>query len=169
MYLINIDYRNDTERKRVEYLLQKWVDAANLTKPTGFTLLAEGPDVEEMIKELIAKTSKEQVNVYSIKKAEIGLETEKEEIEMTFDASKNSVKKFIDYMLAKRKAVLKHTGSGFEEYSIYTRKGGKATITVKMTGDGKTKLSLKVTGYKPATEYLYKELKEELNYFKGGE
>lgn len=169
MYLINIEYKDDTERKRVEYLLQKWVDVLNLSKPTGFILLAEGPDVEEMVKELIAKTSEEQVNVYSIKKAEIGLETEKEEIEMTFDANKNSVKKFIDYVLAKRKAVLKHSGPDFEEYTIYTRKGGKATITVKMTGNEKTKLSLKVTGYKPATEYLYQELKEELNYFKGGE
>ena len=68
MYLIIAKYTDDAERKRIEYILEKWKDKLNVTKPDGIVAITSGSDsgIYSLAEELYAKTSKDRVTLYRI-------------------------------------------------------------------------------------------------------
>jgi len=73
MYLITVKYDNDAERKRMEYIFEKWAGKLNIVKPEGIVAiineLGEESLVQDFIKDLLSRssqTSRNGINVYRL-------------------------------------------------------------------------------------------------------
>jgi len=172
MYLITAKYFNDAERKRIEYIIKLWEDKVNIIKPPGITFLVDGkPD--EIVNELASKISEKNIDVFKLDELSLNLEKGRKKTEMSFDVDVNAVEKFVGFVMAKRKGVLKRESKKprIKEYSVYTNKGGGDVVVKFSSGeDGKgttkeTKLLIVIEAFEPALSYLYRIITEDFEYF----
>ena len=63
LYLFTVEYDEEAERKRVEYLFSNW-DSGQITAPNGLVRIAEDINREELHEQLLTKVPEEQVDVY---------------------------------------------------------------------------------------------------------
>ena len=168
MYLITAKYSNDAQRKRIEYILKQWENKVNIIKPSGITVLVDG-EPDDIVKELMSKTGEDNVSVFKLGETTIDIEKSKKTIELSFNEDVNVVEKFVGFVMAKRKGILKRESKTprIKEYSIYTNKGG-GEVSVKLSGDKETKLSITIEAFEPAASYIHQTIKEDLEYFGKG-
>jgi hypothetical protein len=170
-YLIIAKYSTEPERKRIEYAFDKWKAKLDVTKPTGILAIAEGreDEIKDMLEDLFSRVSKESVSIYRMEKTSVDIKKDRRELKVQLDERREIVEKFIGFMMAKQKAVLKYESKEpFERaYELYTKKG-KCEIRIRLREmDGKIDLSLGISGYGDVVRLLHDRLGEELNYFKG--
>lgn len=164
MYLITTKYSSDSERKRIEYVLEKWRDKMDITKPEGITaIIAEG-DIDELILDLYSRTEKDNVALYSIERAELDVAKAEKNLKLKLGGKTETVEKLLDFIMARQKAILKIELAEPRQkvYEVYTRKG-KAEISIGLHG-GETGVDLlvRISGYGEAVDFLYRKLAEEL-------
>ncbi|MFB6151304.1 MAG: hypothetical protein ABEJ40_05805 [Haloarculaceae archaeon] len=160
-YLFVVDYEDDAERKRVEYLFNNW-DDGDVEKPSGLVRVADGVDHDELYEDLVGKVPADQVASYRLEPVEPDVTTERYTVEQSVDAQADAVESFVEYMLSKKKAVLQSAARN--EYEVYTKKG-RATVTYGVDGDGDggtTTVTVRVDGYPPAPSFLADFFETEL-------
>jgi len=170
MYLITAKYNSDSERKRIEYALDKWGEHMNVIKPEGVVVMVDSEDIDRLIMELYSRTDRQNVNLYHIKKASLDVTEEEKELSLKLDENRETVEKLLDFIMARQKAILKMESIEPRQkiYEVYTRKG-KAEISINIHEyDHGVNLRLQVSGYGEAVDLLYRKLAEELNLLKGG-
>ena len=174
MYLISIKYENDAERKRLEYVFEKWADKLNISKPEGMVaIISEKGDVasvRDFIKDLLSRASRVSSENFSIFKLEpTSLDIEKGEKEFNLDIHENrdTIEKFINFIMAKQKAVIKSVSDKpFIRYYEVTTKKGTAEIRVILHEKKEMiNVHIKISGYGEVAEFIHDKLKEELKYF----
>jgi hypothetical protein len=69
MYLVIIDYGDDVERKRVDYVIEKWKDRG-FEKAKGIVVRTDENDIGGFIDELYSKISAGRIEVYKSEKEE---------------------------------------------------------------------------------------------------
>lgn len=171
MYLIIAKYSDDAERKRIEYALEKWGSRMDVTKPEGIVAILDGgEDIKDLLEDLYSRVSKNNIAIYTVDKAVVGVEKEERELNLELVESLGTIEKFIGFMMAKQKAVLKRELKEPLEkiYEVYTKKG-KAAITVRLREKhGKIGLNIRITGYGDVVDFLRNRMEDELKYFKEG-
>ena len=161
-YLFTVEYDEEAERKRVEYLFNNW-DSGQITAPSGLVRIAEGIDREELHEQLLTKVPEEQVDVYELETTAMDIETEREVVEQEITASLDAVETFLDYVFSKKKAVLQ--SSSRNEYEVYTKKGrAEVSYDLQATGDTVT-VRVRVNGYPPAPSFLAEFCQTELSEY----
>ncbi len=168
-YIIFVAYDNDAERKRIDYLLDKWSAQATLKKPRGTVFYIETDDIQEFLEELFSRlegNAGEKVEVYSAKRVKSRIEAKRKTLEYTINEERKVIERFIDYLLSKMNASYSRSENGAKVYSAYTRKG-RATIKATISGDGKTKVRLEIEGYGDVVNFLAERIDEELRLFAG--
>lgn len=161
-YLFCVDYENEAERKRVEYLFNNW-DSGQIEAPQGLVRIAEDVDREALHEQLLTKVEDDRVEVYSLEPTTMDLEKESLTVEQDIVASKDAVDGFLDYVLSKKKAVLKEPSQS--TYEIYTKKG-RAEVRPSMDESGNTvTVRLLIKGYPPAPSFLKEFFETELDEF----
>jgi hypothetical protein len=169
MHLIIAKYENDAERKRIEYILDKWKESLRVTKPDGIMAIIEGEGLEELLEDLYSRTSRSNVSLYRLEKEAVQIEKGESEIKLKINEKKETVEKLIGFVIAKQKGVLKREiKEPFERvYEVATKKG-RAEISVSLRDEGQSvALRLKITGYGEVVEFLNTKLSEELSYLGG--
>ena len=169
MYLITAKYTSDSERKRIEYILEKWRNKMNITKPEGVTAIVAEGNIDELILDLYSRTEKDNVALYSIKKVELDVAQVEKILRLKLSEKRETVEKLLDFIMARQKAILKLELSEPREkvYEVYTKKG-KAEISMGLRGDeAAVDLQLRVSGYGEAVDLLYRKLAEELKLLEG--
>jgi len=169
MYLITAKYTSDSDRKRIEYALEKWKERMKITKPEGIVAIVNGGDVEELIEELYSRTEKDNITLYHIEKAHLEVAEAEKEIKLKIGEKMETAEKLLDFIMAKQKAILKLELAEPREkvYEVYTKKG-KAEISVGLHGgETSVNLHLRITGYGEAVDFLYRKLAEELKLLEG--
>jgi len=172
MYLITAKYFNDAERKRIEYTIKLWEDKVNIIKPAGLTFLVDG-EPDEIVNELVSKISEKNVSVFKLEDVPLNVEKARKKIEMSFNVEADVVEKFVGFVMAKRKGVLKRESKKprIKEYSVYTNKGG-GDVVVNFSGgeEGEgtkeTKLLIVIEAFEPALSYICRIITEDFEYFK---
>jgi hypothetical protein len=150
-YLFVVDYDDDAERKRVEYLFNNW-DDGSIKKPSGLVRVASDIDHDSLYEDLIAKVPPEQVQTYRLEPVDSDVEPETITIEEAVNAPADAVESFIEYMFSKKKAVLQSPARN--EYEVYSKKG-RAEVSYRLTeNDSTTEVTIQVSGYSPAPEFL---------------
>lgn len=168
-YVVFVVYENDAERKRVDYLLEKWSEKANIQKPRGVVFLIETKEVQEFLEELYSKLEgdvEEKVEVYLVEAVVRKVEVRRRIIEYTFREERRVVEKFLDYLFSKINATYAYSDAISRVYTVYTRKG-RGTIKAVLTENGETSVLLEVEGYGDVVDYLAEKIEEELRLFAG--
>ena len=169
-YIVFVTYDNDAERKRIDYLLDKWSSRATVKKPRGAVFYIETDDTQEFLEELFSRlegNAEEKVEVYSARRVEKGVEAKRRALEYTIAEERKVVERFIDYLLSKMNAGYSHSENEAKVYGVYTRKG-RATIRAILDGNGRTKVTLEIEGYGDVVDFLAERIDEELRLFAGG-
>jgi len=170
MYLIVARYSDDPERKRIEYVLEKWKGRLAITKPEGIVAVLNGEEIDEFIEELYSRTSADNVILYRVEKASVDIEKGKRDIKLLLNEKKETVEKLIGFVMARQKAILKPgAGGAFERiYEVSTKKG-KAVISVAIREEGQERVDvrLRITGYGEVVDFLHNKLSDELDYLQG--
>lgn len=166
MHLVIATYSGDPERKRIEYILEKWKERLQITKPDGIISLVDGDDLEEFVEDLYSRTSRSNISLYRIEKEAVDIKKGESEIRMRLDEKKETVDKLVGFVMAKQKAILKHQRRDPHEkiYDVTTKKG-RAQVSVSLREDGaQVDMRVKITGYGEVAEFLSGKLEEELRY-----
>lgn len=151
-YLYTVQYTEEAERKRVEYLFNNW-DEGKIETPEGLARIAEGVDHEDLYQQLVTKVPSDQIGVYRLQPTTPEVESDSITVTEEISASLDAVETFLEYILSKKKAVLQ-SGSR-NEYEMYTKKGrAEVTYDLDETDDETVIVRIRVEGIPPAPEFL---------------
>ena len=67
--LIVIDYDKDAERKRIDYLIERWSNRGNIEKIRKMAIIADIEDMDEFVKDIMSRLEgnpEENVRIYKI-------------------------------------------------------------------------------------------------------
>ena len=163
VHLIVAKYTSDSERKRIDYAIERWKAIADVEKPDGTPILFKGKNVKDFVEDLYSRLSKENVSVYSLNNVSFEIEKEEVSIETTLNGDLEVIRKFLGFIMAKQKGVL-ITETEFERiYEVSTRKG-KADVSINLTDDGRVRI--RISGYGDATGLIREKIESEIRYFK---
>lgn len=161
-YLYIVDYDEDAERKRVEYLFNNWTEG-KIERPSGLLRVASNVSHEELFEQLVAKVPERQVEVYQLEDVDTSVEPDQTVVTQQVDASTDAVETFLEYILSKKKAVLQSPTQN--EYEVYTKKGRtEITYSVTETEEG-VSVRVSIRGYPPAPSFLAEFFETELGEY----
>ncbi|WP_297064252.1 hypothetical protein [Thermococcus sp.] len=169
-YIIFVGYDTDAERKRIDYLLEKWSGRAVIKKPRGTVIHIETEELNEFLEELFSKLEgdvEEKVEIYEAKPVRRKVETRRRKLEYSIPEEKKVVERFVEYLMSKLNASFAGADALAKVYSAYTRKG-RATIKVIVLGNGTSRVLFEVEGFGEAVDFLAEKIDEELKLFAGG-
>ncbi len=168
MYLVECHFKDDAERRRVEYIAKKYHDAVK--KCSGMALVVENEGIlDQFLIELRSKLIDEDVRVFRIEGVEVETPTQRRSIEMEFAQRAHSVNAFIGYFVNKRQGELRQQLPGYHRwYQILTRKG-KVDLEVEVKSQDGTTLVASVEGFEPAVTLIANELESDLRHFRDGD
>lgn len=167
-HLFIVGYKNDAERKRVEYLIDKWSNRARISKVRGISFIMEAGDVEAFAEELLSKLdppAEGKVKMYSIMPEDIGsrVTPKRVKVERLTYEKPNVVQKLLKYVLSKFGAYYVSFNGNVSRYRAYTKKGRmEIEVVVEETERG-TKVVIGIEGYGSAVDDLAKKLEKELS------
>lgn len=165
-------YSDDPERKRIEYILDKWKDKLRITKPEGIMSIidSDGEELEQLIKDLYSRTSRSNITLYRVEKEALQIERGESEIRLKVNEKRETLDKLVGFVMAKQKGVLKRETRDPKErvYEVTTKKG-RAEVSVGLRDEGQgVALRIRITGYGEVVEFLRGKLDEELRYLESG-
>ena len=166
-YLIVINCRDDLEKKRVDYVIEKW----NYQKLKGFVLKVDELS-EEFLKEIHSKLVSGEIELYEIKpiKEVLSIPKIEKQLKATFDDDLERVEGLISFIFSKRKAVLKSRtappkGTPIQyDYSVYVKGRGSVDVKVVLTTNRNVRVDFTLEGAENAVENLMLELIQDLKY-----
>jgi len=164
MKVIIVDYGDDIERKRIDYVLEKW----KVCKSKGMTLKLEEID-NNFLRELYSKLIRGSIEVYECQPIDTEPEKASQSLIITFDKELREVEQLLNFILSKKAGILKDS-SRFKDisemvFAVYTRQGGVEVKLVLQPSDTQTKVDVTMEGFEEAIDTLKNELIEDLKYF----
>lgn len=169
MYLITAKYTSDSERKRIEYALEKWRERMKIVKPEGMIAIVNDGDIKELLIELYSRTERDNVALYHIEETHFEVAEAEKEIKIKLNENRETAEKLLDFIMARQKAILKLQLSEARQkiYEVYTKKG-KVEITMSLHGDNNgVDVVLRISGYGEAVDFIHGRLAEELKLLEG--
>jgi hypothetical protein len=161
-FLFIISYDEDSERKRVEYLFNN-CESGEIETVEGLVRLASGVDHDDLYERIVNKVPADQVKSFRLEPVEADVERDRRTVEQTIQAPADTVESFLEYVFSKRKAVLQSAARN--EYEVYTKKG-RAELSYSLTEEaGKTTVTIELSGYSPAPEFLADFFETELSEY----
>lgn len=164
--MLVVRYTSEAERKRFEYLLDKWEQSLRIEKPSGSILIvSESPDkVLRFLEELYSKIPRERVDVYKIVEPDFYLEPLVLEGVVESSMSAGEAWGAIGLVFARLKGVLVSETRGERVYKVSVKKG---TVTVRVIvepGDRGSRIRFIVEGYGEVVPHIYNKLVREFSY-----
>jgi len=169
-YIIFVSYESDAERKRIDYLVDKWSSRAKIKKPRGFVFLIDTEKVQEFLEELFSKlegNAEEKVEIYKVEEVIKKVKAKRKSLEYTINEERKVVERFMEYLLSKLNASYAYSDALAKVYEVYTRKG-RGIVRVILRGNHKTDVALEIEGYGDVVDYLVEKIDDELKFFTGG-
>ncbi len=175
-HIIVMDCADDTEKKRVRYVIDKWEQErkGKVSEVKAIVVKADLDNISDFLDELYSKISAGRVEIY---KAEIEkLEPEKriESLKVVFKDNIKSVEKLISFIFSKKNSTLRehrYLSDSFSEmeYVVYMRRG-KGGVGVKVvlredSGGGETTADIRLEGIEEAAKSLKEQLLGDFSYF----
>ncbi|WP_461864504.1 hypothetical protein [Thermococcus sp.] len=168
-YIVFVSYETDAERKRVDYLLDKWSGRAKIKKPKGTVFMIETEEPNEFLEELLSKLSgnaPEKVEIYRVEEAVRNIEANVKILQYSIPEGARVVGKFVEYLLSKLNATYSYSDALAKVYDVYTRKG-RAVIKTIIRGSETSTVIFRIEGYGDAVDFLAERIDEEMKLFAG--
>jgi hypothetical protein len=159
-HLVVVDYHEDTERKRAEYLLDNW-DEGRVESVRGLTRIVHDADIDDVYDALVAKVPEDRITTYELTPVNREVSTSDAVLDFGLDTDPQRIEWAMESLLNKRKAVDEPDEN---TYAVYSKKG-RATVRYEITPrDGGGDLRIEIEGYGEAAEFLRDYFEEELAY-----
>jgi len=165
LILVEIRYSSDAERKRAEYVLDRYSGRINIRKARGSVLFVSGEEgsVESMLRELYARLGPDKVRVYRVIEEE-GPEPLRATIEARLRFSNtDEAWGAISAVMARLRGVLAGEIGGGREYRIHGR-GGMVTVRALLRDGSGVRARFILEGFGPNVFRVRDQLLEELSY-----
>ena len=169
MYLIVARYSDDAERKRIDYLLEKWKQRLKVFKPEGTAILLDGVREEEamvVVQDLLGKVSEEKVSFYRVEPLTIETQAEQRELEASIKGDRKSVERLVNFLLARYRGVLRGESALGRTYEVYTRRGRAEVVVSFHEREQSVDLRIRIIGHREVADALHQKLQGELKYLK---
>lgn len=164
-FLIIAEYASETERKRIDYMLEKWSNTLDIQKPKGIAAIVSGDKINAMLEDLYSRIPDKQVNVQRLSDSTIEVEETTREYLIELEGSKETVEKLFGFIMAKQRAVLGHDSNLEKKYTIRTKKGSGDVFVRILNKNNRTTVKLFIKGYGDAPDFILERIKEELKFF----
>lgn len=165
-YLVVVDYEDERERKRAEYLLDNW-DDGSVETVRGMSRIVRGVDIDDLYDELAAKVPEEELSTYKLSRVDTEATRVQETIDETFEGvDRERVEWAMESIMKKRKAVDQgSTSDGASLWAAYTKKG-RAEIKYEIRQQEQSTVTLHITidGFGDAPAFLREFIEEEIGY-----
>lgn len=162
LYLVIAKYKDEAERKRILYAMERWSSKLKIKKLEGVPILIEG-EVDEFVDDLSSRISPENIMLFSKVKKEI--EKKRETIKAELNVKLETAESFFNFLMAKLRATLLTSTKETRRYEVYTKKG-KANISLTLKDNDKIKALVVIEGYGEAPEFLKNKIEEEIELFR---
>lgn len=161
-YLIVIDYVDDAERKRAEYLLDNW-NKGSVGSLQGLSRIVTEVNIQNLYNDLVTKVPQDRIKVQKLEEVQTEAEKEKVIFEEKFETSKEKIEWAIEAIMNKRKTTEKNTDKHI--YGVYTKKGrGTVDFTITENPDSRIQLNGEITGFGDAPIFIKQYILDELDY-----
>lgn len=161
-YLIVIDYEDDAERKRAEYLLDNW-DDGSVDSLQGLSRIATELNIQELYEDLVTKVPQDRITVQELNEVQTEAAQQKSEFDIQFDTNKEKIEWAIEAIMNKRKTIEKNQEENI--YGVYSKKGrGTVKFTISDAPDDQIQLTGEITGFGDAPVFLKQYILDELDY-----
>lgn len=167
-YLVALDYQNDAERKRVEYLLNN--SDLEIKKLRGLVRVVRTDDVEDFYEDLSTKVDElDHLRVDELSEVDITPDENHERFSLKTKASRDKIKWAFDTIEKKRDATIEDreydTEYGYHQYVTTTKSGTvRYSYELDSLNDGTTRVDVHIWGYGDAPETFREFVENELNY-----
>lgn len=164
MYLITAKYTSDSERKRIEYALEKWRDRINIAKPEGLVAIVDDTEIQELVTDLYSRTNPRGIEIYRLQKTDFDIAEVEQQTTVVTKENQETAGKLMEFIMARQKAVLKtrYPGTNRNVYEVISRKG-KAECAVEIIKSGVgSKIIVTTTGYGDTVDFLHARISEEI-------
>ena len=166
--LIVVDYEKDAERKRIDYLIEKWSNKGNLEKIRKMAIIADIDDIDGFVKEIMSRLEgnpEEKVKVYEIKELKKTISSKKETLKYTISDKKEIVESFLKYLMIKIGASYECSIDGTKKYVVYTKKGS-CSISIKIKeNDKKLIILFEIEGYGDSVDLIKNKIDNDMKLF----
>ena len=159
-------YSVESERKRLEYLLEKWEGKLKIKRPSGSIVIVDG-DATTMLgflEELYSKIPKEHVEIYKLSEPEFHLEPLVLEGAVETSKKVNEVWSIVDFVMTRYHGILISEITNQRVYKVKTRKGECQVRFSIFEGDSLVVLEFSIEGYGEVVPYVYKRLLSDFSY-----
>lgn len=169
MYLIVAKYSDDAERKRIDYLFEKWKERIKITKPEGMVVLLDGVEergLAEILEDLLSRVKEDKITLYKLEHVTTQIEKNEKELRASISGDEKTIGRLLNFLLARYKGVLKRESPQPREkvYEVYTRKG-MAEVSLRLKeSPGKVDIRVRIAGYGEVVDLLHNKLGEEMKY-----
>ena len=165
-YLIVVRYGSEAERKRLEYLLDKWRGSLRVSRPSGAVLFVDAgaEQVSAFLEELYSRIPRERIVVYRLEEAGLRLEPFVLEGAVRVGVGVEEAWGIVGLVFARLRGVLLSEVAGERVYSV-SGKGGVCRVKVSVVPSGSgSLLRFVVEGYGEVVARVYDRLLRELSY-----
>jgi len=168
--LLVVRYASDVERKRLEYLLNRYQARVRGERVHGSVVMLEGDqgDIESLIRELYARIPRDRVEVYRVERLEVDVEPMRRTGRVSTGMPPEAVWGVVEFLVRKLRGVPVSTTDSSRKYRLYV-KGGvvDVTFTVAPKSGGGSVVEFTVEGYDRHVDSVYSELERELGFLMG--
>lgn len=165
-YLVVVDYEDERERKRAEYLLDNWEDGS-VDSVRGMSRIIQNVDIDELYDQLAAKVPEEALSMYKLSRIDTEATRVQETIDETFDGvDMERVEWAMESLMKKRKAVDQGATTDDESlWAVYTKKGrAEIKYDIRQQDNNTVALHVTIDGFGEAPEFLREFIEEEISY-----
>ncbi|ACX72853.1 conserved hypothetical protein [Methanocaldococcus vulcanius M7] len=162
MYLVIVNYNKDIERKRIDYLIEKWSKMGKIEKIKKTALIVDIDDMDEFIKEISSKLEgdeEKKLKIYKIEEVKKKIPKERKSLKYKIN-DMDFMEKFIDYLMAKMGGAYISSIGKTAKYEIYTKKG-KGIIKITLES---SYAIFEIEGYGEVVDYLSERINEEMSF-----
>lgn len=163
-YLVRLDFDDEAERKRVEYLLNNQEDI-EVSIPRGFVRIVETGDLAELYEDLSAKVNDvDDLEVDRLAEVDTTPSERERRFTRTTDVDADRIDWLFESVVKKRDAALADPQRGV--YNVSTRKGNaRCWYEFTENPDGTAELTVYASGYGEAPDTLIDFLQDEMEGF----
>lgn len=167
-YLVILAYESDTERKRIDYAIERWKDKTEILKPKGTTIIFKGKKIDEFIDDLYSRIEIKTniIEVYNLSEYSPQIAQQITELDYKNIESIEFTKKFLEYLLSKMNARYESGDNNEIHYTVNTKKGqGKVILTII---PHQTRIKVRIEGYGDFNEFVKRKIEDDMKAFLGG-
>ena len=169
-YLVEVLYASDAERKRAEYVIDRYRGRLSIRRPRGMLLIVEADagSVEALARELAERLGPGRVKVYRLEPRSVGLEAEEVRVEARLRLSPPEALGAMAAIMARLRGALVGTSGGERLYRLSMRGGIVEARVAVVEYDNGTRVVVRLRGLGRPLERAVRRVVEEFSLL-GGE